>query len=75
MKKILLPVLILLAIACQKVYPEIIHIEGGRMHVQGIALDRKTDCMYSSFTSSFLKTDLEGNITGSITGIKATLGI
>lgn len=74
MKKILLPVLILLAIACQKVYPEIIHIEGGRMHVQGIALDRKTDCMYSSFTSSFLKTDLEGNITGSITGINGHLG-
>lgn len=41
MKKILLPVLILLAIACQNIYPEIIHIEGDRMHVQGIALNHR----------------------------------
>lgn len=74
MKKILLPFLILLAAACQKAYPEVIHIEGDRMHVQGIVLDCKADCMYSSFTSSFLKTDLEGNITGSVTGINGHLG-
>ena len=55
-------------------YPDVIHINGGRLHVQGIALDQKEDCMYCSFTSAFYKTDLQGNIIGSITGINGHLG-
>ena len=64
------------AIACQssKEFPQHIRIEGGKLHVQGIALDQKENCMYCSFTSAFYKTDLEGNITGSVTGINGHLG-
>ena len=74
MKKLLLAAALILTAACNKEYPEIIHIEGGSLHVQGIALDKKADCMYSSFTSSFLKTDLKGNVTGSVTAINGHLG-
>mgnify|MGYP003310201000 CR=1 FL=1 len=59
---------------CSYDYPETIRIEGGRLHVQGIALDQKEKCMYCSFTSAFFRTDLQGNITGSITGINGHLG-
>ncbi len=55
-------------------YPEVIHVNGDRFHVQGIALDQKKSCLYCSFTSTFLKTDLQGNVTGSITGINGHLG-
>ena len=55
-------------------YPDVIHINGGKLHVQGIALDQKEGCMYCSFTSAFYKTDLQGNIIGSITGINGHLG-
>lgn len=76
MKKIAFILATILCIACQsrKEYPEVIRIEGGKQHVQGIALDQKEDCMYCSFTSAFYKTDLEGNITGSVTGINGHLG-
>ena len=75
MKRILLALAVVFAaIACQREYPQLIRIEGGKLHVQGIALDRKNDCMYCSFTSAFFKTDLEGNITGSVTGINGHLG-
>lgn len=69
---ILCTVLVLGAGACR--YPDTIHINGGKFHVQGIALDKKQKSMYFSFTSAFYKTDLEGNITGSITGINGHLG-
>lgn len=59
---------------CSYDYPETIRIEGGKLHVQGIALDQKEKCMYCSFTSAFFRTDLQGNITGSITGINGHLG-
>ena len=55
-------------------YPEVIHVNGDRFHVQGIAFDQKKSCLYCSFTSTFLKTDLQGNIIGSITGINGHLG-
>lgn len=55
-------------------YPEVIHVNGDKFHVQGIAFDQKKNCLYCSFTSTFLKTDLEGNVTGSITGINGHLG-
>ena len=72
-------ILALLAIFCistkvTATYPEVIHINGGRLHVQGIALDQKNMCMYCSFTSAFYKTDLQGNIIGSVTGINGHLG-
>jgi hypothetical protein len=74
MKKAALMILALILIGCQKNYPDIIRIEGGSLHVQGIALDQKNDCMYCSFTSAFFKTDLEGNVIGSVTGINGHLG-
>lgn len=73
-KKLLLPAALMLTVACHTEYPEVIHIEGGDLHVQGIALDRCAEYMYSSFTSSFLKTDLEGNVIGSVTGLNGHLG-
>lgn len=60
--------------SCTCRYPDVIHINGGKFHVQGIALDKNEKAMYFSFTSSFYKTDLKGNITGSITGINGHLG-
>ena len=63
MKKLLL--LLLIAAACQNVnYPDVIHLEGGKLHIQGIALDQKENCLYSSFTSAFFKSDLNGNYIG-----------
>ena len=54
--------IICLTMGCQSTYPEVIHVEGGKLHVQGIALDKKDKCLYCSFTSAFFKTDLKGNI-------------
>lgn len=72
MKKLLL--FLLLAVSCQAKYPEVIHLEGGKLHIQGIALDKKEKCLYCSFTSAFFKCDLEGNVIGSVTGINGHLG-
>ena len=66
--------MIVVAVACRQDYPAVIHIDGGRLHVQGIALDQKSELLYCSFTSAFFKTDLDGNIVGSITGINGHLG-
>ena len=76
MKKIAFFLLLTCLAACQapKEYPEVVRIEGGKLHVQGIALDQKNDCMYCSFTSAFFKTDLQGVINGSVTGINGHLG-
>lgn len=65
---------IVLAMTACNVCPDVITIRGDRLHVQGIALDRKEKCMYCSFTSAFYKTDLKGNIIGSVTGINGHLG-
>lgn len=54
--------------------PAVIHADGGKSHVQGIALDKKKDRMYFSFTTSFVKTDLQGNVLGSIDRIQGHLG-
>ena len=43
-------------------------------HVQGIAIDKKREYMYFSFTTSLVKTDLSGNIVGSVKGIAGHLG-
>lgn len=72
MKKLLL--FLLLAVGCQTKYPEVIHLEGKKLHIQGLALDKKEKCLYCSFTSAFFKCDLEGNVIGSVTGINGHLG-
>ena len=51
MKKLLL--FLLLAVSCQTKYPEVIHLEGKKLHIQGLALDKKEKCLYCSFTSAF----------------------
>jgi hypothetical protein len=74
MKRIAFVLTFIVALACRPDYPAVIHVDGGRFHVQGIALDQKTELLYCSFTSAFFKTDLKGNIVGSITGINGHLG-
>jgi hypothetical protein len=46
----------------------------GKMHVQGIALDKKNGFMYFSFTDRLIKTDLSGKLIGSVTGFIGHLG-
>lgn len=77
MRRIFFPfVAIITIISCtlQNNYPELIQINGRKLHVQGLAFDHKEQCLYCSFTSEFYKTDLEGNIIGSIVGIHGHLG-
>ena len=62
MKRLVFVLMFIAVMACKQEYPAVIHIDGGRLHVQGIALDQKSELMYCSFTSAFFKTDLEGNI-------------
>lgn len=52
-----------------------LRIEGfSDCHVQGIAIDKKSEYMYFSFTTSLVKTDLQGNVIGSVKGIAGHLG-
>lgn len=43
-------------------------------HVQGIAYDKKRNCIYMSFTTRFLKVDMKGNIVASIERVPGHLG-
>lgn len=43
-------------------------------HVQGIAVDKKREFIYFSFTTCLIKTDMKGNIIGSVTGLAGHLG-
>ena len=43
-------------------------------HVQGIAIDKKREYMYFSFTTCLVKTDLDGNLVGSVKGLAGHLG-
>ncbi|HBE55204.1 MAG TPA: hypothetical protein DDW22_04035 [Prevotellaceae bacterium] len=45
-----------------------------KFHVQGIAYDRKRDCMYMSFTTSLVKVDMQGRVLGSVEGLTGHLG-
>lgn len=54
--------------------PKSIYVGGQVQHVQGIAYDRETGCMYMSFTSRFLKVDRDGKIIASIDRIQGHLG-
>ncbi len=43
-------------------------------HVQGIAIDKKREYMYFSFTTCFVKTDMKGNVIGTVEGLVGHLG-
>ena len=43
-------------------------------HCQGIAIDKKREFMYFSFTTALIKTDLKGRLIGSVTGLLGHLG-
>lgn len=43
-------------------------------HVQGIAVDRKRDCIYFSFTRLLVKTDFQGKVLGTVAGFTGHLG-
>lgn len=55
-------------------YPNLIRLNGDKLHIQGVAFDHKKNCIYSSFTSAFYKSDINGKIIGSVTGINGHLG-
>ena len=74
MKRFVFVLMFIAAVACRPDYPAVIHVDGGRLHVQGIALDQKSELLYCSFTSAFFKTDLSGKVIGSVTGINGHLG-
>lgn len=48
--------------------------EQGKMHIQGIAIDRQKEYLYYSFTNKLIKADLQGNIVGSISGFTGHIG-
>ncbi len=43
-------------------------------HIQGIALDKKREYIYCSFTTELVKLDLMGNVIGSVKGFTGHLG-
>lgn len=56
-------------------YQNNINVSGfGHSHVQGIAVDKKREYMYISFTTSFVKTDMQGKVIGSVNGLLGHLG-
>ena len=46
----------------------------GHSHVQGIAVDKKREYVYISFTTEFVKADMKGNVVGSVKGLLGHLG-
>tara|TARA_R110002096_G_scaffold209518_1_gene396671 strand:+ start:2811 stop:4031 length:1221 start_codon:yes stop_codon:yes gene_type:complete len=46
----------------------------GKMHVQGMALDKKNGFIYLSFTDRLIKMDLSGRTVGSVSGFIGHLG-
>ncbi|WP_040414529.1 hypothetical protein [Cyclobacterium qasimii] len=46
----------------------------GKMHVQGMALDKKNGFIYLSFTDRLVKMDLSGQMVGSVSGFIGHLG-
>ena len=53
---------------------EVLTGEQGAFHAQGIAYDRKRQCIYVSFTTALLKLDMQGRLTGSVVGLTGHLG-
>lgn len=77
--RILLAALLLSSALCgaqnsHKALRQGVYMEGGKNHVQGIAVDEAKGYMYISFTTVFYKTDLQGNIIASVAGIPGHLG-
>jgi hypothetical protein len=46
----------------------------GKMHVQGVAVDKTNGYVYFSFTDKLIKTDFSGKLIGSVTGFAGHLG-
>lgn len=46
----------------------------GKMHVQGVAVDKVNGYVYFSFTNKLIKMDLSGKLIGSVTGFVGHLG-
>ncbi|HEY0770926.1 MAG TPA: hypothetical protein VGD31_11380 [Sphingobacteriaceae bacterium] len=46
----------------------------GKMHVQGVVVDKVNGYAYFSFTDKLIKTDLSGKLIGSVTGFVGHLG-
>ena len=46
----------------------------GKCHCQGIAIDKKREYIYYSFTTKLVKSDLNGNIVGTVDNILGHLG-
>lgn len=56
-------------------YQDNIYVGGFRTgHVQGIAVDKKREYMYYSFTTCLVKTDMKGNVIGTVKGLAGHLG-
>lgn len=53
---------------------EVLTGEQGKFHAQGIAYDRRHQCIYVSFTTALLKFDMQGHLTGSVVGLTGHLG-
>lgn len=43
-------------------------------HIQGIAVDKKREYIYCSFTTCLVKSDMNGNVVGSVKGLAGHLG-
>ena len=54
--------------------PDSVFIGNQDFHVQGIAIDKKQEHIYFSFTNRLIKTDLKGNIIGSVDNLEGHLG-
>lgn len=74
MKRIIVLTICSIVCVCTAAQPSTVHVDGGGLHVQGIAYDSYAGCMYMSFTSAFFKTDLSGKIIASVSGINGHLG-
>ncbi|MBR2988990.1 MAG: hypothetical protein IKC64_04620, partial [Clostridia bacterium] len=46
----------------------------GKCHCQGVAVDKKREYIYFSFTTKLIKADMQGNIVGSVDNILGHLG-
>ena len=46
----------------------------GKLHCQGMSMDKEKKFIYYSFTTKLVKTDIEGNIVGSVDRIIGHLG-
>ena len=53
---------------------EVLTGEQGKFHAQGIAYDRRNECIYVSFTTTLLKLDMQGRLLGSVVGLTGHLG-